>query len=135
VPGLLEFGSPAWRDPDARRASFGDALARALSSQEHRAAVLIAQTGDETPLGFISLKVVGSIEGGERAHVADLPVAEAARRMGVGTALMRAGEAWARERGFQVISLGVWSTNDAASRFYHRLGHAGESLTLFKRLD
>jgi hypothetical protein len=63
VPGLLEFGSPAWRDPDALRLGFGDALARALSSQDHRATVLIAQTGDETPLGFISLKVVDSIEG------------------------------------------------------------------------
>jgi ribosomal protein S18 acetylase RimI-like enzyme len=134
-PGLLEFGSPAWRDPDALRSGFGSALARALSSQDHRATVLIAQTDDDTPLGFISLKVVESIEGGERGHVADLAVTEDARRMGVGTALMRAGEAWARERGFQVISLDVWSTNDAASRFYHRLGYAAESLTLFKQLD
>jgi ribosomal protein S18 acetylase RimI-like enzyme len=55
--------------------------------------------------------------------------------MGVGTALLRAGEAWAGGRGYEVISLDVWSTNDAASRFYHRLGYAAESLTLFKRLD
>jgi GNAT superfamily N-acetyltransferase len=135
VPGLLQFGSPAWRDPDALRSGFGDVLAGALSRQDDRATVLIAQTGDETSLGFISLNVVDSIEGGERAHVADLAVTEDARRMGVGTALMRAGEAWAHERGFQVLSLDVWSTNDAASRFYHRLGYTAESSTLFKRLD
>lgn len=135
VPRLLEFGSPSWRDPDALRSGYGSALARALSSQDHRATMLIAQTRDQTPVGFISLKVVDSIEEGERAHVADLAVTEDARRKGVGTALMRAGEAWARERGFQVLGLDVWSTNHAASRFYRHLGYGAESLTLFKRLD
>jgi ribosomal protein S18 acetylase RimI-like enzyme len=135
VPSLLEFGSPAWRNPDALRSGYGVELARALRSQHHRAAVLIAETRDRMPLGFISLKVVEQPEGGERAHVADLAVAETARRSGVGTALMEAGEAWARERGFNLLSLDVWSTNDAAMGFYRRLGYSVDSLTLIKRLD
>jgi ribosomal protein S18 acetylase RimI-like enzyme len=134
VPSLLEFGSPAWRNADALRSGFGLVLARALSSQDHRATVLVAQTSDGTPLGFISLRVVENIEGGERGHVADLAVAESARRMGVGTALMAAGEGWARDRGFELLSLDVWSTNDAALAFYRRLGYAVDSLSLIKRL-
>ena len=135
VPSLLEFGSPVWRDAGALRSGFGALLGRALGSQDHRRALLIAQTTDEAPLGFISLKVVENIEGGERAHVADLAVADSARRMGVGSALMKAGEAWARDRGFDLLSLDVWSTNDAALAFYRHAGYSVNSLSLIKRLD
>ena len=135
VPSLLEFGSPAWRSPGALRSGYGVELARALSSQDRRATFLIAETRDGTPLGFISLKVVASIESGERAHVADLAVTEAVRRRGVGTVLMRAGEASARELGFDLLSLDLWSTNETALAFYRRLGYHAESLTMFKRLE
>ena len=135
VPSLLEFGSPLWRDAGALRSGFAAALARALSSQGHRATVLMAQTHNGALLGFISLKVVANIEGGERGHVADLVVAESARRMGVGSALMKAGEAWARDRGFDLLSLDVWSTNDAALAFYRDLGYCIDSLSLIKRLS
>jgi ribosomal protein S18 acetylase RimI-like enzyme len=79
--------------------------------------------------------VVENIEGGERGHVADLAVTESARRLGVGTALMKAGEAWARDRGFDLLSLDVWSTNHAALAFYRRLGYPVDALRLIKRLD
>jgi ribosomal protein S18 acetylase RimI-like enzyme len=87
------------------------------------------------PLGFISLKVSADVAGLERGHVADLAVAERARRMGVGTALMRAGEAWARERGLSVLSLDVWASNQRALEFYWHLGYFAESLCLIKALD
>ena len=135
VPSLLEFGSPASRSPDALRPGYGVELARALSSQHHRATFLIAETPDGTPLGFISLKVVTRIEGGERPHVADLAVTEAVRKRGVGTVLMRAAEARARQLGFDVLSLDLWSTNKAALAFYRRLGYHAESHTMFKRLQ
>jgi ribosomal protein S18 acetylase RimI-like enzyme len=133
VPSLLEFGSPVWRDPSALRSGFGAELARALGSQDERATVLIAHSGD-VPLGFISLKVVPNIEGGERGHVADLAVSQSARRSGVGSALMKAAEAWACDRGFDLLSLDVWATNDDALAFYRRLGYAIDSLSLIKRL-
>jgi ribosomal protein S18 acetylase RimI-like enzyme len=135
VPSLLEFGSPAWRNADALVAGFGEVLSQTVRSQNPRATVLIAEASDGTPLGFISLKVVANLEGGERGHVADLAVTANARRMGVGKALMEAGEAWAREHAFGLLSLDVWSTNDAALAFYRRLGYSAESLCLFKRLD
>jgi ribosomal protein S18 acetylase RimI-like enzyme len=134
VPSLLRFGSPTWRDVDALVLGFGEVLARAVSGRDDRATVLIAEASHNTPLGFISLKVVENIEGGERGHVADLAVTEDARRNGIGTALMAAGEAWARDRGFDLLSLDVWSTNDAALAFYRRLGYTIDSLALIKRL-
>ena len=134
VPSLVEFGSPAWRHTGALHSCFAAALSRALNDQGRRATVLIAQTRDETPVGFISLKVVENLEGGERGHVADLAVMNSARRMGIGSALMAAAEAWALDQGFDLLSLDVWSTNDAASAFYRHLGYSVDSLTLIKRL-
>lgn len=132
---MLEFGSPAWEDVEALAPGFRDVLARAVSGQDPRATVLIAQGADAKLLGFISLRVREDVAGVERGHVADLAVTDSARRVGVGTALIRAGESWARERGLPLLSLDVWSTNDAALSFYRRMGYCAESLCLIKRLD
>ena len=135
VSSLLEFGSPAWSDEEALAPGFAEVLAGAVRAQDSRSTVLIAQSADGTRLGFISLTVREDVTGVERGHVADLGVIEEARRMGVGSALMRAGEAWACERGLLVLSLDLWATNERARAFYETLGYSAESLCLFKRLD
>jgi ribosomal protein S18 acetylase RimI-like enzyme len=135
VSSLLEFGSPAWENAGALAPGFRQALASAVRAQDSRPTVLIAQEADGTPLGFISLKVGADAAGIERGHIADLAVTESARRRGVGRALMLAGEAWTRERGFALLSLDVWSTNDRAIEFYRRLGYDPESLCLVNALD
>lgn len=135
MPSLLEFGSPTWADAEALAPGFADVLARAVRAPDPRSTVLIAESTDGTRLGFISLRVREDVTGVERGHVADLAVIGDARRMGVGTALMRAGEAWARTRGLSALSLDVWATNERARAFYEALGYSAESSCLFKRLD
>ncbi len=135
VPSLLEFGSPAWEDAEPLAPGFAEVLTSAVRAPDPRSTVLIAQNADGTRLGFISLKVREVVGGVERGHVADLGVIEEARRMGVGSALMRAGEAWARERGLPVLSLDIWATNERARAFYESMGYSAESSCLFKRLD
>ena len=135
VPSLLEFGSPAWDDAAALTPGFREVLVSAVRAQDARSTVLVAEGADGAPLGFISLKLGEDIVGVARGHVADLAVTADARRIGVGTALMRAGEGWARDRGLPALSLDVWSTNERALRFYRRLGYGAESLCLIKRLD
>lgn len=132
---LLEFGSPAWKDKHALAAGYRALLANAVSAQEPRSAVFIAESAGGEPLGFISLKVIGTVGGGERGHVADLAVTETARRLGVGSALMQIGETWARERGLAMLSLDVWSSNERALNFYRQRGYETESLSLFKVLE
>jgi ribosomal protein S18 acetylase RimI-like enzyme len=132
---LLEFGSPAWDSKEKLRAGFADALGRAVVSQSARARVLIAESGDQTPVGFISLVVRQDVTGAERGHIADVAVIPAARRTGVGQALVQAGEDWARERGLTILGLDVWSTNERALAFYERTGYRPESLSLIKRID
>jgi ribosomal protein S18 acetylase RimI-like enzyme len=135
VSSLLEFGSPAWEDKDALAPGFSEVLTRAVRAQDLRSTVLIAELTDGTPLGFISLKVAADVTGVERGHVADLAVTDTARRLGVGRTLMNEGEQWARDRGFAVLSLDVWSTNERAQAFYERLGYRAESVHLIKALE
>jgi ribosomal protein S18 acetylase RimI-like enzyme len=135
VSSLLEFGSPAWEDAEAMAPGFREVLARAVRCQDARSPVFIAEGADGTPLGFISLKVRDDVTGAERGQVADLAVIEAARRRGVGRALMQAGEVWARELGLPVLGLDVWSTNERALGFYRRLGYAAESVCLIRPLN
>jgi ribosomal protein S18 acetylase RimI-like enzyme len=134
VPSLLEFGSPTWDDAGAFAPGFRDALANAVRAQGPRSTVLVAEGSDGTRFGFISLNEGKDVAGAARGHVADLAVTAEARRMGVGTALMRAGEEWARERGLPALSLDVWSTNERALAFYRGLGYRDESLCLVKRV-
>jgi ribosomal protein S18 acetylase RimI-like enzyme len=135
VSSLLEFGSPSWKDSGALAPGFRRVLADAVSNQDSRAGVLVAQNHHGERLGFVSVTVRHDVAGVERAHVADLAVTEAARRVGVGSALMRAAEAWALERGLRVLSLDVWSTNERALAFYRSLGYQPESSCLIRELD
>ena len=135
APSLLESGSPAGHDPDALAPRFREALAQAVRAQGPGSAVLIAERADGARVGFISLRVGTDAAGASRGHVADLAVTADARRSGVGTALLKAGEAWARDRGLPFLSLNVWSTNEPARAFYGRLGYAAESLCLVKRVN
>ena len=53
-------------------------------------------------------------------------IAKHARGIGVGSALMERGIAWAREQGLHKISLGVWPHNAAGIALYKKFGFVEE---------
>ena len=55
-----------------------------------------------------------------------MAVARDWRGRGVGSALVEAGIAWARERGLHKLSLGVFAHNDAAIALYRKFGFVEE---------
>ncbi len=73
------------------------------------------------------------------SHVADLGlmVARAHRRRGVGAALMRAAEAWARNAGVDKLELHVFPHNAPAIALYEKLGysHEGRRRAHYRRPD
>lgn len=68
------------------------------------------------------------------AVVDNLVVESAWRRSGVGTALTRAAEDWARARGASWLELGVYEFNDSARAFYEALGYGPVTRKLHKPL-
>jgi len=68
------------------------------------------------------------------AWVAELFVREAHRGQGLGEALMARAEAHARALGVYKIELSVVAHNQAAHRFYERLGYRDRSQIMSKRL-
>lgn len=87
--------------------------------------VLIAEGGDDRPLGFCVGWVARNppiYRAAEVGFVSEIAVREQARRRGVGRALMRHAIHWFRERRlceFQ-LSTAVW--NEGARRFWEELG-------------
>lgn len=73
--------------------------------------------------------------GHPRAYVDILVVAPEAEGQGVGRALLRHVEDWARERGFREVVLDVFAGNSGAIAFYDRVGYRPDHIRLTKRLD
>jgi len=62
----------------------------------------------------------------------DLAVDEAERRTGVGSALVRAAEAWFRERGQTRFETRLATTNEVSTAFWAKMGYCGFALQVFK---
>ena len=88
------------------------------------AAVFVAQTGDEI-VGRLS---VGRDPHPASRHVADLGlmVAAAARRRGIGRALLEQAVSWARDVGVRKLELHVFPHNEAAIALYEGFGFRRE---------
>jgi RimJ/RimL family protein N-acetyltransferase len=92
--------------------------------RSHDAAVFVAEDGDEL-VGRLS--VARDAHPASR-HVADLGLMVAAshRRRGVGTALLDAAVAWARQTGVRKLELHVFPHNEAAIALYEQYGFRRE---------
>ncbi len=97
---------------------------KALRRYPH-AAVFVAEEGNGVIVGRLS---VGRDPHPSSAHVADvgLMVAMAARRQGVGRALLEAAIAWARTAGVRKLELHVFPWNEAAIGLYESVGFERE---------
>lgn len=111
-----------WNDPD------GD-LRRAMNASSSTVLAALDEAG-----GLLGTAMVG--HDGHRGWVYYLAVAPQEQRRGLGQALVRACEAWVRERDIPKIQLMVRATNRGTIAFYEALGYAdAECLVLGRRLD
>jgi GNAT superfamily N-acetyltransferase len=63
-----------------------------------------------------------------------LTVTSASQRHGIGTALMRAVEAWAKDAGARIVALDTHVTNQGARRMYSALGYREIGVVMAKDL-
>jgi ribosomal protein S18 acetylase RimI-like enzyme len=106
--------------------------------RELAGAILVAEI-DGVVAGFVRILARVRYDGldeppGEYALVADLAVRERFRRRGLGAALLRAAEDYARSRGATELRVGVLSGNRGAANLYRKVGFSAYLETLSKRL-
>jgi GNAT superfamily N-acetyltransferase len=73
--------------------------------------------------------------GEQQAHILLLYVMPEHRRRGIGAALVRYAETWAKTRGDRQIGLQVFETNLPAMTLYQTLGYSTQSHWMTKSLD
>lgn len=116
--------------------SGGDAVRRRLARIEASAAdrLFVAEL-DGQIVGLAGIHVSPSLEyDGDAAKVSAIVVDEAARRRGVGRALLEAVEAEARARGCVLVFLTTAERRKDAHEFYRRLGWDDTGLRFAKTL-
>lgn len=105
-------------EPD--EAEFRARFERVLATPGHR--VIVAEN-DGAVVGVLHVFERPALDKGCEAVVQALVVDDRARSQGVGEALMREAEAWARSRGLAATSLYTRVDRDRARAFYERIGY------------
>ena len=100
--------------------------------------VFVAEA-DQTVVGFVAVIArVDPDEPDEEAtpytYISDLVVLPAYRRRGIGSALLRQAEAYARERGMTLLRINVLAKNQVAGQLYRTLGFSDYRIQLAKRI-
>ena len=107
-----------WNDPSADFVRAVDGPSSAiLVGEEAGHAVATAMVGHDGHRGWVYYLAVRPDHQGE----------------GRGAALMRAGEAWLRERGIPTIQLMVRDTNDRVIGFYESIGYERQAVQVLGR--
>lgn len=131
---LAAFGPPPWRTPEELVEGEARTLRDFFESPDDGTRLLIAEAGDAR-LGFVLIEELRDYFTLERhGHVGILAVTAGAEGRGAGRALLRASEAWARDRGFRSLTLNVFSGNDHARAVYEHLGFEEETVKYVKRI-
>jgi [ribosomal protein S18]-alanine N-acetyltransferase len=108
------FGREAWSRP-----AFSYLLAVFAASRPPRGRIWVATDGEGAIVGYVGIEL--SALGGE-ADVVNLAVHPAARRRGVGRALLDVALAYCRARRVPLVWLRVRAGNRTARAFYRRCG-------------
>jgi ribosomal protein S18 acetylase RimI-like enzyme len=97
-----------------------------LRGSDHGEILVVEREG-----GMVGSVMVG--HDGHRGWIYYLAVAPLYQRGGLGGRLMRAAEAWLRERGIRKVELMIRNTNTAVTAFYARLGYSEEPVAVMSR--
>lgn len=130
----------------ARPDIYADATAEIARDKPHwlsslegddRAAFLAEHGG--TAVGFITVQLVQPVspllQPSIVGRIGSIAVLERVRGRGVGSALMRLAEEWAREKGANDIRLTVWAFNENAVHLYQELGYEIRAFEMGKKVS
>jgi GNAT superfamily N-acetyltransferase len=131
---LAAFGVPEGRTSGEIVEGEARTLRAFFDQSGPRDALLVAEADDRAS-GFIFLEEQQDYFTLEtHGHVGILVVTAEAEGRGVGAALMRAAEAWARSRGHRTLTLNVFDANRRARAIYEHLGFRPDTVKYLKTL-
>ena len=130
----LAIGKQPWRDLNLWLKTVEEWLTESMEQHNQKTMVLIAEDEQGERLGFATVSHSTHFTGQRQAYIGELVTSEAAEGQGVGTALVKACEQWAREQGYAIITLTTGAGNTRALKFYDHLGFRNEDITLTKLL-
>ena len=131
---LADFGPPAWRTAEELVEGEARTLRDFFESPDDGTRLLIAETADGRA-GFVLVEELRDYFTLERhGHVGILAVTASAEGRGAGGALLRAAEAWARDRGFRTLTINVFSGNHHARAVYEHFGFEEDTVKYIKRI-
>jgi GNAT superfamily N-acetyltransferase len=132
---LSAFGPPRWRDPADVVEGEARTLRDFFESPDPSSALLIAEGASGESLGFALLEQARDYFTHEwHGHLGILAVAAAAEGTGVGAALIRAAETWARRHRYPTLTLNVFERNRHARDVYEHLGFQPDTIRYLKTL-
>lgn len=135
TPRLADCPLPPWRSPGEVASAEARAVVALLQEPRPDAALLVAESGDGAPLGFVLLETrVDYFTERAHAHLSILAIDAGVEGRGVGRTLLDASETWARTRGLESVTLSVFEHNERARRLYERAGFAPDMVRYLKPL-
>lgn len=130
----LAIGKQPWRDLTLWLKTVDEWLTESINGHNEKTMVLIAEDEQGEKLGFATVSRSTHFTGQPQAYIGELATSEKAESRGVGSALVKACEGWAREQGYSIITLTTGAGNTRALKFYEHLNFHGEDITLTKLL-
>ncbi|MHB8146077.1 MAG: GNAT family N-acetyltransferase [Vulcanimicrobiaceae bacterium] len=132
IDRFAESPLPSWRSPEEINAGTRRHVDRALSVPSDSSEVLVALDAGRV-VGFAWMLVVKDFyRGVDVAKLSEIAVTKDGS--GIGSALMREAEAWARSRNLSMLVLNVMIGNSRARRLYEHHGFAPEYTMMAKQL-
>lgn len=135
IARFVDFALPSWRKKSDCAAGIRRDLTRALREPPAGEALFVAEDDSGECVGFLRLqKTRDFFSGKPNCHISDLAVAPGHDGRGIGRALLKFSQTWAKKNRCGVITLAVFPGNTRARALYERSGFAPDLLRLAKPL-
>ena len=133
-PRLAEVAQLSWHDDDVVQKMQDDYISDMLAESSSPNTTFIAEKNN-VRLGFIHARSYkDSISGETCGTVPLLAVLPQSQGMGVGQLLIESAELWAKNLGYRLLHLEVFSNNHNAYNFYQNQGFKSETIHMIKTL-
>ena len=132
---LGDFPVPAWRTAGEIAAADLRHMLPVLGHPAEDSLLLVAEQSPTEQVGCLFVTTEPDFfTGRPGAHIEVVAVMAEAEGRGVARRLMEAGEEWARQRGYDHVTLNVFLANARARSVYESLGYSAETVRYRKAL-